>query len=300
MTSIQERKLSMYLVVNAILKAVSTAISSKMPKFNDHAAKFDANVTLLQQVREQQETGSGGLAVNKQALKTDLVSKAMGIARKLKAFAVNTDDAVLTAEVAYTESDLLKSADTILRDKCQVIYTKADAHLADLADYGLTAGELSDLKTAVAAYLTAIPQPKTAAATKKQVTARLNQLFKDSDAGLDKLDVLAEMVKNTEPAYYQTYSNGRKLTAPGYRKLPVRGQVKDAGSLLPLSGVVVRVEGKDLKTKTTAKGNFQLKDLDEGMYVFTFEKNGYQPRTLKVAVTNGERTDMEVSVEKTA
>ncbi len=296
MKIIQERKLSMYLVVNDVLKGASATTMAQIPKFGEHATAFDGNVTQLQTTREEQELDGRGLTVNKQVLKIALIAEAMDAANKLKAFALNTDDAVLAAEVGYSESALVKSADTVLRDKCQVIHSRAVVHAAALVDYGITATDITDLQTAITAYQVAIPKPRLAITVKKQVTDQLDQLFDASDALLNKLDVLAEIVKNTDPVFYQQYNNARKVTGPGYRKLPVMGLVKDAGTLLPLSGVTITVEETNLKRKTTAKGYFQLKSLAEGMYVFTFYKNGYQAHTLPVAITKGERVNLEVEL----
>ena len=53
----------------------------------------------------------------------------------------------VVGEVWMGKSDLEKCADTILRDKCQVIYTKANANLTALSGYGITAAVLTALQT---------------------------------------------------------------------------------------------------------------------------------------------------------
>ncbi|MGB4776058.1 MAG: carboxypeptidase-like regulatory domain-containing protein [Daejeonella sp.] len=300
MTILQEKKMSMYLVVSKLLALVNPAIINLMPKFALHLAAFNTNLELLQAARETQETDSSGQTVNKKGLKKSLIAKTMNVVVKLKAFALNSELPALAAEVNYSESDLLRSADTILRDQCQVIFSRAEAHAGELEAYGFTALMLTELKAAISAYVTSIPQPKLSINAKKLATGQMNELFKAQDTLLGKLDVLTELVKENEPAFYTNYANSRRIGGPGYRKLAVQGNVTAANSSLPLPGVTIKIEGTALKVKTGAKGNFRVSSLPEGNYVFTFEKNGYQTHTVQVAVTNGERTDLVVKMIQTA
>lgn len=297
MEIIQERKLSMYLVVKDLLSQTSNAtIVTALPSFGGFLTSFNSGVTSLQTIREAQELDRTGIAVNKNELKIDLIFKAIDIARKVTAYAKANNLSILAGEVSYSESDLKKSADTILRDKCQVIYAKANANLTALATFGVTAALLTALQTAITNYNFAIPRPRLGIVTKKQATNQIKVLFKSIDILLEKMDSIVEVVRNSQLVFYKNYIDARIIIDASYSKLSLRGVVSDRNEL-PITGVRVKIKNTTIETKTTAKGNFQLKHLADGIYTLVVSKNGYVEKEVIVNITSGERTEITIVLE---
>ena len=298
MTIYQERKLSMFLATKERLSQTATSIINAMPGFSAYVTSFNTNVATLQATREVQEVDRSGIAVNKREIQIDLIAKSIDVAKKVKAYAINNSNSVLANEVSYTESDLKRSADTILRDKCMVIYTKANANATALASYGITSAQLTALLSLINSFNAAIPKPRIGVTTKKQATEQIDALFASTDAILTKMDILVEILKTSQPEFYQNYTDARMLIDASYSKLAFRGIVKDKESSLPVSGVEVVISESDVKVKTSAKGYFQMKHLASGTYVFVFKKAGYKTKEETIHITEGERTELRVVLEK--
>jgi hypothetical protein len=310
MTSEQESRFSMQLVARDFLTANAT-ITATLPSYAGFFTAVTTGITQIQSIREQQEFDKTGIAVNKTQLKTNLIALSIDVSRKVVAYATIVNNAVLLKEVKYTESELKKSADTILKDRCQVIYDRANANLAALATYGVTAAILTNLLNALNSYNTSIPKPRLGIADKKLATEQLAILLKSVDDNLAKIDALVEIVRVTQANFYSEYKNARKVVETGVGSLSVKGKITDSVSGVGLKGATITFTadagtkttkaGSDLATKVKKSadmGGFNIKSLSEGSYNVTISKPGYKDAVVTVYVTNGELSVVDVQLEK--
>lgn len=311
MTTSQERKLSMYYSVKDFL-AANAAIVNTLPNFGGFNTNFNGYISQIEATRKLQEADKTGIAKNKLSLKEDLVAKAVDVARKVGAYAAVTNNMVLAAEVNYTESALEQSADTILRDKAQVIYDRANSNLAALASYGVTAAILTALQVAITTYASNFSKPKQGINDKKQATDGLVDLFKLADGVLSgKMDKIVEVVRASQPVFYTGYSNARVLGSFGFKKLALKTLVKDAkgdvvgkANALLLSANDLKALNKAttpkpvLKKKTSDLGQFRVKSLASGSYVLQVNKPGYKPAEVTINIVDGETSEVVVVLER--
>jgi len=314
MTSEQESRLSMFMAVRDFLTANAT-ITATLPNYAGYFTAVQNGITSIQTIREQQEFDKTGIAANKNQLKTTLISQAMDVSRKVVAYALYVNNTVLLNEVKYSETDLKKSADTILKDKSQVIYDRANTNLAALATYGITAAILTNLLTAITNYNAAIPKPRLGINDKKQATAQLAVLLDTVDSNLLKIDSLAEIVRLTQVNFYNGYKNARRIVETGVGSLALRGAAIEIQSGEPITNATFTFNhnGGTIKTamassstdgngtivkKTASKGNFNIKSMPEGTYSVTVTKPGYKDKVVTVSVTNGELCDLVVEMER--
>jgi hypothetical protein len=311
MTIKQERKLSMELALRDFLLQNAT-ITTTLPSFATYFTPFQANVTAIQSIRIQQEIDKTGITASKKTLRDDLIVKAVDIIRKVTAYAKVTNNAQLIKEIGYSESALKKSADTILRDICQVVYDKTNANIAALSTYGIVAATLTAFQTAITNYNVAIPKPRLGQLEKQQATTQLDQLFKLNDDLLGKIDALVEIVRLTQVIFYNNYQNVRKVIETGTSSLALQAKVVDKNTLEPLSNVLFKfklVNSETLKSastngngeiekKSADKGMFKIKSMPEGEYKAVVSRPGYKSQELNVTVVNGEMTELDVEMEK--
>jgi predicted nucleic-acid-binding protein len=310
MTSGQESRFSMQLVVRDFLTANAT-ITMTLPNYAGFFSGVSSGIVQIHSIRVQQEADKTGIAGNKTQLRTNLIALAMDVSRKAVAYATIVDNAVLLQEVNYTETELKRSADTILRDRCQVIYDRANANVAALAAYVVTAAILTDLLSALNAYTTAIPKPRLGITDKKLATEQLVFLLKGVDDNLAKIDVLVEIIRVTQANFYNEYKNVRKIIATGGGSLSVKGKITDAGSGVGLKGATVSFAADAASAKTATagsgvakvkksadRGGFNIKSLAEGSYTVTIAKLGYKDAVVTVYVSNGELSVVDVALEK--
>lgn len=310
MTNKQESKYSMKLALRDFLNQNAT-ITATIPNFGTLFPTFTGNINQIQIIREQQETDKTGIAVNKDLLRADLVAKALDVSRKTEAYAKMTNNAVLTKEVHYSETDLKKAADSILKDRALLIHDKANANLAALASYGVTAVVLTALKNAIDLFNASIPKPRLGITEKKQATDQLEKLFKANDVILEKFDTLVEVIRLSQPAFYAAYKDNRKVVETGNGSLALTATITDAVSGAGVKGVKVSFAQQNgtLKAaaakaekplvKTTAeKGIFKIKSLPAGTYTATIIKPGYKEQVVTVTVADGDMTELIVELEK--
>src|SRR5438876_9589538 len=99
------------------------------------------------------------------------------IADQVSAFAAKTGKHDLGAQVEMTKSYLDKLQDSDLEQVAERVHDLANANIADLADYGVTAQGLTALDDARTAFVAKKTVPREKAAQRKAETMSLPQLI---------------------------------------------------------------------------------------------------------------------------
>jgi hypothetical protein len=297
MTTKQENKLSMFMVARDYL-AKNSAITATLPNFDDFNTRLVDGIIQIQNICELQEFDKRGLAVSKMKYKNKLIELAFDVSRKLVAYALFINNDKLFKEADYSESDLVKSADTILYNRCRVIYDRAVEFTAELAAYGVTHAMLTDLQTVLGNYNAAIPRPRIGISEKKQATEQLVVWIENVDQALLQIDVLVDVVRLSEPLFHSGYLTARMIVDNGTRKLALRGLVIDALTQLPVKGaqiIFTPIEQSmqpgiitgPVRKRTADKGGFFIRSMYQGSYDAVVIKPGYKTTTFVVHVTEG-------------
>jgi hypothetical protein len=230
----------------------------------------------------------------------------------MQAYARYANNQLLLSETKFTESDLKNATDNELRDHAQGIYDRAQANLTDLAAYGITGATQTSLLNTINAYVEAIPKPRIGKTETKQSTQQLANAFAAADSALKNIDVIVEIVKLTQPNFYNGYKTVRKLIITGRSSLAVKGVVTDLASGEPIqnailsfapdgNGAMANLANKSsdvLVKKTAEKGGFSIKTLPAGKYHVTCIKPGYAEQTAVLAVSEGERSELNLQLSK--
>ena len=309
MTHKQESKYSMKLAVRDFLIKNGT-ITATLPGYGALFTLYLANIAQIQVIREQQEIDKSGIKDNKDLLRVDLVTKAYDVGKKTEVYAKMNNNAILAKEVHYTETELNKAADSKLKDKALLIYDRANANLTALAPYGITAAILTALKAAINLFNAAIPTTRTGKTETKAATDQLAILFAANDDLLAKFDLLVEVVRLSQPAFYSAYKDNRKVIDTANGSLALTALITDALTGEAIKGakatfVLQNATNKAVTTKTekpfvkttALKGIFKIKSLADGIYTVTIEKTGYKTVTVTVNIANGDMTVLNVQLE---
>lgn len=211
MTERQENKFSMYVAVEQYCDD-NDAIVSTIPALKTAHSGFKIKITAIRNTVQQQSVQTGGIAQDKNVLRVTLCDATLNIASAVMAFAKDKNNLQLFEECNYSRSELLKLKDSQITQICTSIKEKAEAHLGELNDYGITATELTEFQTVIDQYIQATPKPRGATAQKKTSTQNLKQLFAETDDILKtRMDKLVLKLKNTHPDFYHTYQNTRTI-----------------------------------------------------------------------------------------
>ncbi len=297
MNTRQENKLSMFIVVREYLNK-NAAITTALPNFASLYTALTDGINQIHDIRALQELDKKGLAVTKRSLKGRLIESALDVSRKTVAYAEFAGNNELSAEVNYTKSDLLRCSDTILFDRAQIIYVRALAIAPLLVPYDVSASQLAGLQILLSAYSASIPKPRLGIAEKKQATDRLPVLIRQVDTILHQVDILLEVMRNTNYGFYSAYKSVRLIVDYGHGKMALKGKVRDSESTIALHGArmifsKIDINGnpdpcfRALNKKSAKKGGFSIKKLPQGTYKVTINKPGYNDAIFTVYVTEG-------------
>jgi len=305
-----ESRLSMYLTFKDF-QANYTAITNSLPNYAANSTVLLNTIVQIQSIAEQQGVDKKGVTEEKRLLKENLVVLTADCSRKLAAYAKFTSNSVLAGEVRFSESKLRQSADTVVRDYAKIVYNRAQSIVASLATYGITAATQTTLLNAINSYAASIGKPGLSKVEKMQVNKQLDALFRSADVALANMDAAVEIVRLSQPVFYNGYKKARRITVTGRGSLSLKGMVADAASGQPLKGVLISFApdgnpGKEKSTSSTAevvkktadKGGFYVKSLPAGIYSVTVSKNGYKEQTIALAVSDGEMSELDVQLEK--
>lgn len=310
----QKGKTKMYLGVKDCLLA-NAAITATLPNFAGYFTAFQNGLTLIQVNNEQQGFDKAGIATSKSKIKKNLMTLTIDASHKVLAYAVFTNNVVLQKEIRYTESMLKRFGETDLRDIAQGVYDRTQTNIAALNVYGITAATQTAFQAAIIAFTNAIPKTRAGIIEKRQSTKQIESAIQTTDAALKNIDLLVEIVKLTQPAFYMSYKLNRKVIDKGHSSLVLKGGITDAETGKPILAASVLIQNQvntmALKTesfvnadlplitvKTAMKGGFFVKKLADGYYTVTIKKNGYQDLVTNVIITRGEVTLLDVKLHK--
>ena len=310
MTSQQEDRLSMYLTFKDY-QAPHTSITDGLPNYSENSTIFLDTIPQIQSIWEQQKLSKKGVTDSKNQLKETLIVLTADYARKLGAYAKFTNNAKLAQQVKFSEGKLRQVADTAVKNYGQIVYDLAQPLVGSLAQYGITDETQATLADAITAYNDSIGKPGAERSEGTQLTKQLATLFKTADTALENMDAAVEIIRLTQVDFYNGYKSARKVIETGAGSLSVKGLVTDAQTGLPLKGVTVSfaLDGgiakaasttsePELVKKTAEKGGFNIKGLESGMYQVTLKKAGYANQVTTISVSDGEMTELKISLEK--
>ena len=312
MTNGQESHLNMQVTTAKFCDENST-VESSLPAYSTNLQILFESNQQIEGIAGFQGTGTGGITSNKKQLRLNLNASGADTSRKLTSFAKLTDNYTLLGEVSFSESDFKNFTDIEARDRAQILFNKTQEHITELPDYALNETTQTTLQNNINSFSNVIVAPRIGINNKSQVTKQLAGLFKIAGIALEKIDASIEIVKLTEPVFYDGYKSARKVIRKGTTKLAVKGLVTETDNGQPIKGVTVTFslngttdqlkavnnEGHTELSKTTAaKGGFNIKSLAAGTYKVSFKKMGYAEQVVTVNVNAGEITVVEVKLSK--
>lgn len=303
MTNDQENHLNTQLTVSGFCDNNSCSLNN-FPAYTNSLTNLAEINSLINSVSGQQMLGLSGITNNKNQFRNNLIVLGADTSRKLTAYAILNNNLTLAGEVKYTETDLRRSSDLQLRDYVQIVYNKAQDIIEELTDYGITPATQEDLAINISSFNNVISAPRLGITTKSQATKQLAELFKQADITLEKLDAVVEIIRLTDPVFYNGYRSARKIVYKGNTKLSAKGTVTDAQSGEPVKGVVISfvLDGQtngsatELVKKSAAKGGFMVKSLPVGTYHVSFKKSGYVEQQVTAYINEGDLTVLDVAL----
>ena len=285
MTSKQSSIYSMLRRVDTFLKKEANALIAFVV-LAQLLIELENNLNEIDTLKEQQATDITGLSKQKDALRKIAAQKAIEMCKAILLMAQMTNNILLANEVTYTETDFRTVSDNKVDTYLSVVYSAALRYQGELQQYGVTPNKLPELKTSIDAFKAVIGTPKNGTIGRKQITDRLATLFADEMVIIDKIDLLIETLKFSNPTLYTEYQDNRKINYFG-SSLMVNSAITDAETGLGLPGVVLTfiLDGVTVLEKTTGvNGGTNIKSINPGVYSVNLTKAAYATQTITVSI----------------
>ena len=207
----QNNRLDMYEAVHTYLDA-NTDKWNGVPVLITFKNELSDLLSNIREHQDNQEAAKVFLGANKTTQKRFVSEKADILNDALEAYAAIEGNAELEQKAAKSFSDLnrLRNQDfvTIITETITLL----EQHLEALADYGVTADQITDLKNTFDQFLMLQGQPRQYRIAGKQATLNLAELFENTSALLaNKMDKVMKRFKRTDTNFFNGYEAARVI-----------------------------------------------------------------------------------------
>ena len=200
----------------AAYMAANNSIWNILPAMNVTVGELSDNNAAIADKIGKQSAPITGAADEKTQVRTGFEEKILEIADQLSALAALNNDPNLAAQVELTLSGLDKLDVDILEETGKRISTLANAHIAALADYGITAADVTALDNLTTQFHGVKNAPRTAIAGRKGETVTLPGLgSKNTSLLRNRLDKQMTKFKKSHPEFYAGYRTARVIVDRG-------------------------------------------------------------------------------------
>ena len=211
MNTRQDNRLAMSLTVQTTCNRYS-AVIAQIPAFVTALGDLGVKIAYIKQQAQIQAGKTDGITLDKNTAKKALCDKAFEISSAVGSYASTVKNGDLAAKVNFTHSDLQRSRDIETAGLCQNIRTAATDNLSALADYSVSAADLSDLAQKISDYETALSSPANARVSKKTATDNIDAGFNDFDVILEnRMDGLLPKFQAISADFVKDYWNARNI-----------------------------------------------------------------------------------------
>ena len=215
MTREQLNQTSMFDTVSSYMDQNKT-LWQGIPAFVAAVADFSAGNAEIDRLAGLQQVPTTGLTEAKGNVRNDYEEQILFLADQLSALAEVTKDADLAAKTELTPTALDKSTEDGLLETGQLISSLAKAHLAGLADYGITAQDITEMDSLGAQFKNTKTAPRVAIAGRSAHTASLPEEIKAQTVILtNRLDKLMTRFKQSQALFYSGYQSARVIVDRG-------------------------------------------------------------------------------------
>jgi hypothetical protein len=176
----------------------------------------EAGIGAIAESIRKQHAPTSGAAEEKGQVRLSFEEKTLEVADQLAALAEVKKDPNLAAQVEFTLSSLDKLPDDDLEETGQRVSALATAHLAALADYGVTQADVTELDELTAKFHGVKSGPRMAIAGRAGQTHTLPDLISHTTSILrNRLDKQMTKFRKSHPEFYAGYRSARVIVDRG-------------------------------------------------------------------------------------
>lgn len=209
------KRLTMIQVTTAYLEEHKALWVSKKP-FANKMAQVVANTADISDLLPQTLIGTKGSTQQKWQYKQTLLNTTLYLLAAGSSYAVETNNAGLTAQLNMSKSDLMIGSHQACLGRCQNIAAYLTPYADKLTDYGVEPAHFTAQEEACKAFSEVLSKP---VSTRKDIKTANQQLARLIAATVllfvKHIDNFVKMMAMDQPAFYAAYKNVRKIGGSG-------------------------------------------------------------------------------------
>ncbi|MEP2024551.1 MAG: hypothetical protein ABJH98_12660 [Reichenbachiella sp.] len=210
MTREQINRLEMAQATNAYLDT-HAAVWNAVPIISNYKTTLIQAIQGIQEASLKQESSQVFISASLRELKQQIAQKMDILDDILEAYASDTDNAELLSQSTNSASDYFRLANEDFEIKTKNVIDLLDGHVADMADYGMSAEQIEEVKTSFAIFQDKRGVPRSYQIQSRVATQDLAALFDEVNKTLTRLDNVLKRFKRSDPAFYVGYDAARHV-----------------------------------------------------------------------------------------
>ncbi|SMD32753.1 hypothetical protein SAMN04488029_1104 [Reichenbachiella faecimaris] len=210
MTREQINRLEMAQATNAYLDA-NAAVWSAIPIISNYKTTLIQAIQGIQEASLKQESSQVFISASLRELKQQIAQKMDILDDILEAYAADTENAELLSKSSNSASDYFRLANEDFEIKTKNVIDLLDGHVAEMADYGMSADQIEEVKTSFAIFQDKRGVPRSYQIQSRMATEDLAALFDEVNKTLARLDNVLKRFKRSNPAFYVGYDAARHI-----------------------------------------------------------------------------------------
>lgn len=262
----------------------NTGSTSGIPAFALRLADVKTKRILINALNQIGIGNTKGVTQDTNLLRLTMRKIAMKCANATIAYANSEHNNTLLQAVNFNKSKLDKLSKGDIDDACEAIHDAANANLSDVVNFGIVAGDVTDLQTAIDVYRVASQNPRQALISKSEAIRDSKKLVREiiRDLFEGQMDKMVNTLEETDNAFWKGYFRSRDVVDLGITHAKVSGTVYSVTDA-PLEGVSFKMfetatENLVKEVFTDSEGKFKTGQVAVGDFDFKWEKNGYQTK----------------------
>lgn len=246
--------------------------------------ELDNFIIDLKKYRIIQDVDNKGIAGNKKALMTKIISETLDLSGALVNLGRKTSNQQLIQQFNFSKSSLESLRDGDLVSTATNTADSANTNILALATAGVTPAMVTALQTDNTNLQLTITTPEEARQAKKVATANIETTFPKTRELMDHTlkPLMRTNFAKTDPNFYNQFITATQIINTGIHHLDFFGLIIDSVSSSALNSALIRVLSgptEVARTQAGEKGHFQFKKLASGTYSVEVSRPGYTTQT---------------------
>lgn len=297
-----ENNLSMFKTVQTVCD-INLALITPNVGLNNTYTQFNTLMNSVTPIAQVQTTNKKGIAIDKKRARQNLVLAIEVATGIIKAHFDSVQNAEIFLSVNVSFSRLQNMRDSLFVIYAENVIALLNTHQLTLAPFGVDAAFITNITTLLGDYIQIISMPTAARNSISTATAELKMKRTEIANFLNnELDNAMLVLKQSEPTFYFTYRNARKIIDSGIRHKDntlgkIEGVIKDEVTNQVIADALIEIINTDTLVISNELGAFTIINIPAGTYDIKVSVGNYDNKTIEnIVVTAAQTTALDIKL----